>query len=69
MVLANERQEVAGWRQFRFLGYMTYLSNTGDKTKKTIEKFLPLPGDIEEDRGKRLTQDEILNSLKLYGIN
>ena len=67
MVVAKEREEVAGWRRFRFVGYMTYLSTSVDKNKKSIEAFMPLPGD-KNDRKERMQDEEVLNALKIYGI-
>lgn len=68
MIVASERKEVNEWRKFRFLGYMAYLSSTGDRVKKTIEQFMPLPFDPKPDRGKVLSNDEVKNALRLYGI-
>ena len=67
MVVADERKEVNGWRKFRFLGYMEYVMNSSEKTKKTIEKFMPLPGDIKQDRGQPITNEQLLQTLKMYG--
>jgi len=66
MVVADERKEVNGWRKFRFLGYMEYVMNSADKNKKTIERFMPLPGDIKEDRGLPVSQAQLLQTLKMY---
>lgn len=68
MVEAHGRTEANGWRKFRFLGYMQYLANTTDKVKKSIYDFMPLPDDPVKDRGKRLSENEVINALKIYGI-
>ena len=39
---------------------------TPEKTKKSIEKFMPFPWDRKEDRGAPLTEQELQNALKLF---
>ena len=67
-LLAHERKEINEWQKFRFIGYMQYAMNTGDKVKRTIEQFLPLPGDKERDRGPVVKPDDLVKRMqKLYG--
>ena len=64
MVLAAERTEVNGWRKTRFLGWLQYATNTTDKNKKSIEQFMPLPGD---PKPKPADPKTILQTLKIFG--
>ena len=67
-LLAYERREINEWQKFRFVGFMQYAMNTGDKVKKTIEQFLPLPGDPQRDRGPVVPAADLVKRMqKLYG--
>jgi hypothetical protein len=64
-VHAYELRERSEWERTRLLAYMQYLT-TGEKTKKSIERFMPFPWDKKEDRGAPLTEQELQNALKLF---
>ena len=65
-VMAAERNEVNEWHRVRSVVYMIYRMNTGDKIAKKPEQIMPLPGDMKEDRGQPMTDDEVLRSIKLF---
>jgi hypothetical protein len=48
---------------------LIYKSNTTDKGSKTIKSFFPLPSDIsDEDESPKLTSDQLMRTLKMYGV-
>ena len=55
------------WEQTRLLYWINYAMQSGDKKKKTPEQILPLVWDKKKDRGKPISKDEVLKTLKLYG--
>lgn len=65
-VMAAERKEVNEWHRVRSVVYMIYRMNTGDKIVKRPEQIMPLPGDVAEDRGRQMSDDEVLRSIKLF---
>ena len=67
MVMAAERKEVNEWRRFRFIGWMQYAANTTENPRKTIEQFMPLPGDPKVEKGKAMTEEELVRTFKMYG--
>jgi hypothetical protein len=67
MIMASERKEVNEWRRFRFIGWMQYAANTTENPRKTIEQFMPLPGDPVKEKGKAMTEEELVRTFKMYG--
>ncbi len=64
-VHAYELRERGEWERTRLLGYIQYLS-VPEKSKKPIERWMPLPWDKKEDRGRDLTPEEIKNALNFF---
>lgn len=64
-VHAYELRERSEWERTRLLAYIHYMA-TPEKTKKSIERFMPFPWDKKEDRGLPLTEEELQNALKLF---
>lgn len=63
-IIAHEREQLTNWQRTRSLAYMIYLSNSGDKHKKSIEQFWKLPGDnatVENDTFA--TTEQILETI------
>ena len=57
------------WERTRTIAYLIYKSNTTDKGSKTIKSFFPLPSDIsDEDESPKLTSDQLMRTLKMYGV-
>ena len=72
IVLGNEKQELNEWARTRNLAYIVYLSNTTEKSPKSIKAFWHIPAidDVEvEDEKVMLSSDQLLRTLKLYGVN
>jgi hypothetical protein len=65
-VMAHEREQLTNWQRTRSLAYMMYLSNTGDKTKKSIEQFWHLPGDATSEANSEgyASEEQILATIK-----
>lgn len=40
---------------------------SGDKKKKTPEQLLPFAWDKKQDRGKPISKNEVLKTIKMYG--
>ena len=72
IVMGKERQELNEWARTRNLAYIVYLSNTTEKSPKSIKSFWSIPAiddlDIEEEK-VMLTNDQLTRTLKLYGVN
>jgi hypothetical protein len=72
IVMGKERQELNEWARTRNLAYIVYLSNTAEKSPKSIKAFWNIPAiddlDIEEEK-VMLTNDQLTRTLKLYGVN
>jgi hypothetical protein len=73
IVLGKERNEINEWARTRNLAYIVYLSNTTEKSPKSIKAFWHIPeiDDIEEEKEDRvmLTDEQLARTLKLYGVN
>lgn len=67
MVMGEERKEVRGWRRTRVLAHLVYCAASGDKVKKSIEQFMPLPG----DRVIKIlppSPEDMLRTFKIFGF-
>lgn len=63
-IIAHEREQLTNWQRTRSIAYMMYLSNSGDKHKKTIEQFWRLPGDNKtEENDNFATTEQILETF------
>lgn len=72
IIMGNERKELNEWARTRNLAYIIYLSNTSEKSPKSLRAFWHIPqiDDIEDNEEKTLITDEQLaRTLKLYGVN
>ena len=72
IVMGNEKKELNEWARTRNLAYIIYLSNTAEKSPKSLRAFWHIPqiDDIEEDEEKTmLTDEQLARTLKLYGVN
>ena len=71
IVMGKERRELNEWARTRNLAYIIYLSNTTEKSPKSIKTFWHIPqiDDTEDEEEKVLMSDEqFTEALKLYGI-
>jgi hypothetical protein len=72
IIMGNERKELNEWARTRNLAYIIYLSNTAEKSPKSLRAFWHIPeiDDVEEEMEKTmLTDEQLARTLKLYGIN
>ena len=72
IVMGKEKQELNEWARTRNLAYIVYLSNTTEKSPKSIKSFWHIPAidDLEVEEEKvMLTSDQLARTLKLYGVN
>ena len=72
IVMGKERQELNEWARTRNLAYIVYLSNTAEKSPKSMKSFWHIPAidDLEVEEEKvMLTSDQLARTLKLYGVN
>jgi hypothetical protein len=72
IVMGKEKQELNEWARTRNLAYIVYLSNTSEKSPKSIKSFWHIPAiddlEIEEEK-VMLSSDQLARTLKLYGVN
>lgn len=68
-VKADEARDLKEWHRTRSVMHMVYMMNTGDKVKKRPEQILPLPGDVQPDRGQPISEQDVLRAIKLYSNN
>jgi hypothetical protein len=72
IVMGKERNELNEWARTRNLAYIIYLSNTTEKSPKSIKSFWSIPEldyqDIKEEK-TFLTDEQLARTLKLYGVN
>jgi hypothetical protein len=72
IVLGKEKNELNEWARTRNLAYIIYLSNSAEKSPKSLRAFwhIPMLDDLEEEEEKTmLTDDQLARTLKLYGVN
>lgn len=69
--MGNERKELNEWARTRNLAYIIYLSNSAEKSPKSLKAFwhIPILDDNEEEEKEMLTDDQLKRTLKLYGVN
>ena len=69
--MGKEKRELNEWARTRNLAYIIYLSNTTEKSPKSLKTFWHIPqiDDTEDEEEKVLMSDEqFADALKLYGI-
>jgi hypothetical protein len=70
--MGKERNELNEWARTRNLAYIIYLSNTTEKSPKSIKSFWSIPEldntDVKEEK-TFLTDEQLARTLKLYGVN
>jgi hypothetical protein len=72
IVMGKEKQELNEWARTRNLAYIVYLSNTAEKSPKSLKAFWHIPeiDDVEiDEENVMLTSDQLARTLKLYGVN
>jgi hypothetical protein len=72
IVMGKERSELNEWSRTRQLAYVMYLSNTTEQHPKPLKSFWPIPElDDEDDDEEKIyiTDEQLKNTLKLYGVN
>jgi len=72
VVLGVEKRELNEWARTRNLAYIIYLSNTADQSPKSLQSFWHIPDlddDVEQEEKVMLTNQQLANTLKLYGVN
>ena len=72
IVMGKERNELNEWARTRNLAYIIYLSNTTEKSPKSLKSFwhIPMIDDVEEQEEiEMLSDDQLARTLKLYGVN
>jgi hypothetical protein len=72
IVLGVEKRELNEWARTRNLAYIIYLSNTADQSPKSLQSFWHIPDlddDVEQEEKVMLTNQQLANTLKLYGVN
>ena len=70
--MGNERKELNQWARTRNLAYIIYLSNSAEKSPKSLKAFwhIPMLDDIDDQEEKTmLTDEQLARTLKLYGVN
>jgi len=72
IVMGKEKKELNEWARTRNLAYIIYLSNTTEKSPKSLRAFWHIPSidDVEvEEEKTMLTDEQLARTLKLYGVN
>ena len=72
IVMGKEKQELNEWARTRNLAYIVYLSNSSERSPKSMKAFWHIPAidDLEVEEEKvMLTDDQLTRTLKLYGVN
>jgi len=72
IVMGKERNELNEWSRTRQLAYVMYLSNSAEQHPKSLKSFWSIPelDEEEEDEEKiYITDAQLKNTLKLYGVN
>lgn len=71
IIMGKEKQELNEWARTRNLAYIIYLSNTSEKSPKSLKSFWHIPqiDDAGEPEEKELiSEEQFAEALKLYGI-
>lgn len=71
IVMGNEKKELNNWARTRNLAYIIYLSNTIEKSPKSIQSFWSIPeidNVEEEEKTDLLTDEQLARTFKLYGV-
>ena len=67
--MAYDNRQLREWERTRMITYLIYKANTTEKSPKSIKAFFPLPSDVQEvDEEPKLTQDQLMRTLKMYGV-
>ena len=71
IVMGKEKQELNEWARTRNLAYIMYLSNTTEKSPKSMRDFWHIPeiDDVDREEVELITQNQLMETLKLYGAN
>jgi len=72
IVMGKERNELNEWSRTRQLAYVMYLSNSAEQHPKPLKSFWSIPelDESEDDEEKiYITDEQLKNTLKLYGVN
>jgi len=72
IVMGKERQELNEWSRTRQIAYSIYASTSTEKHPKPLKSFWPIPEIDEEDDDEEkiyITDEQLKNTLKLYGVN
>jgi hypothetical protein len=72
IVMGKEKQELNEWARTRNLAYIVYLSNSSERSPKSMKAFWHIPAidDLEVEEEKvMLSRDQLARTLKLYGVN
>jgi hypothetical protein len=72
IVMGKEKKELNEWARTRNLAYIIYLSSTMEKSPKSIKSFWPIAEIDNLDEAEEqtmLSDDELMRTLKLYGVN
>jgi hypothetical protein len=70
--MGKEKKELNEWARTRNLAYIIYLSSTMEKSPKSIKSFWPIAEIDNLDEAEEqtmLSDDELMRTLKLYGVN
>ena len=71
IVMGKEKKELSNWARTRNLAYIIYLSNTTEKSPKSIQSFWSMPeidNVEEEEKTDLLTDEQLARTFKLYGV-
>jgi hypothetical protein len=72
IVLGVEKRELNEWARTRNLAYIIYLSNTAEQSPKSLQTFWHIPDlddNVQQEEKVMLTDTQLANTLKLYGVN
>ena len=70
IIMGKEKRELNEWARTRNLAYIIYLSNTAEKSPKSLKTFWHIPqiDDVDEEKREMLTDDQLAETLKMYGV-
>ena len=68
ILVAYSLKEKAEWLRVRSICYTIYLSNTSDKSPKSIDTFWPMDDEVNKKggEGRPLNDDEIAKIIMLH---